>query len=199
MKRVFPLLLMGLLLPAGARAFPTGARASNREHIFELYPQTASALPLQRTRGDFAMGRDLVFGIDGNPRSYASALVYLHSAAARHYAPAQTLMGLMYAKGYGVPKNDALARQWYQLAAQQGYARAQINLGNMYAKGHGVSVDVIRAYACYASSESHSQVDTVSFRDAESAMATLKGRMMAAQMSAVQQLHGQYQSRCLKG
>ncbi|MHB8387780.1 tetratricopeptide repeat protein [Metallibacterium sp.] len=154
---------------------------------------------MQRTRGYFAMGRDLVFGIDGNPRSYASALVYLRRAAARHYAPAQTLLGLMYANGYGVLKSDAMARQWYQLAAQQGYARAQINLGNAYSKGHGVSRDVKRAYACYASAKSHSQVGSVSFRDSESAMATLREHMMAAQISAVQQLHGQYQLRCLSG
>lgn len=199
MKRVIPLLLIGLLLPVGAQAFPIGARASIRGHIYDIYPQTASALPLRRTRFDFAMGRDLVFGIDGNPRSYASALVYLRTAAARHYAPAQTLMGLMYSNGYGVTRNDAIARHWYQLAAQQGYARAQINLGNMYSERYGVSGDVARAYACYASAKNDSQDGTVSFRDAESSMATLKGRMTTALMTAVQQLHGQYLSGCLKG
>ncbi|MHB1618096.1 MAG: tetratricopeptide repeat protein [Metallibacterium sp.] len=190
MKRIFSLLFLGLL-------FPAGARASNREHIFAMYPQTASVLPLRRTRGDFAMGRDLVFGIDGNPRSYASALIYLRSAAARHYAPAQTLMGLMYAKGYGLPKNDAMARQWYQLAAKQGYARAQINLGDMYAKAHAVSRDFVQAYACYASAKTNSMVGSFSYRNASSRMVTLRGRMTTVQLSAARRLVGRYQARCL--
>ena len=197
MKRAFSLFFLGLLLPAAAQTFPADARQSIREHIYDMYPQTASALPLQRTRGDFAMGRDLVFGVDGNPRSYASALVYLRRAAARHYAPAQTLMGFMYAKGYGVPRNDAMARQWYQRAAQQGYARAQINLGNMYAKRHGVSDDVIRAYACYASATSHSQVGTVSYRDADSRMIRLRDKMTPVQLSTVHRIVGGYQARCI--
>ena len=197
MKRAFSLFFLDLLLPIAAQAFPAGARQSIREHIYDMYPQTASALPLRRTRSDFAMGRDLVFGVDGNPRSYASALVYLRSAVARHYAPAQTLMGFMYAKGYGVPKNDAMARQWYKLAAQQGYARAQINLGNMYAKRHGVSDDVIRAYACYASATSHSQAGTVSYRDADSRMIRLRDKMTPVQLSTVHRMVGGYQVRCI--
>ncbi|MHB1616301.1 MAG: tetratricopeptide repeat protein [Metallibacterium sp.] len=197
MKRVFSPFLAGLLFSAAAQAFPAGAHAPIREHIYDMYPQTASALPLQRTRGDFAIGRALVFGVNGNPRSYASALVYLRSAAARHYAPAQTLMGFMYAKGDGVPKSDAMARQWYQLAAKQGYARAQINLGNMYAKRLGVSDDVIRAYACYAGAKSHSQLGTVSYRDANSGMIRLSGKMTPIQLSTVHRIVGGYQARCI--
>ncbi len=53
----------------------------------------------------------------------------------------------MYAKGKGVPKDDAEAVKWYRLAAAQGLARAQFNLGTMYDNGNGVPEDNVQAYA----------------------------------------------------
>ena len=47
-------------------------------------------------------------------------------------------LGLRYAKGDGVPKNNALAVKWYRKAAEQGHRIAQSNLGLMYANGKGV-------------------------------------------------------------
>ena len=38
----------------------------------------------------------------------------------------------MYAKGKGVPENDAEAVKWFLKAAEQGFAGAQYNLGNVY-------------------------------------------------------------------
>ena len=54
---------------------------------------------------------------------------------------AQFILGLMYAKGEGVLKDDAEAVRWFRLAAEQGDASAQFNLGVMYAKGEGVLKD----------------------------------------------------------
>ena len=51
---------------------------------------------------------------------------------------AQTVLGLMYADGEGVPENDAEAVRWFRLAAEQGTARAQFNLGVMCERGEGV-------------------------------------------------------------
>jgi TPR repeat protein len=47
----------------------------------------------------------------------------------------------MYAKGRGVPQDDAEAVRWIRLAAEQGNAIAQFSLGSMYAKGRGVPQD----------------------------------------------------------
>jgi TPR repeat protein len=44
----------------------------------------------------------------------------------------------MYAKGEGVPEDDAEAVKWYRKAAEQGNAQAQSNLGLMYDNGEGV-------------------------------------------------------------
>ena len=62
-------------------------------------------------------------------------------------AAAQFYLGLMYAKGEGVPEDDAEAVRWFRLAAEQGTATAQLNLGLMYAIGKGVPVDDVTAYA----------------------------------------------------
>ena len=51
----------------------------------------------------------------------------------------------MYAKGEGVPENDAEAVKWFRKAAEQGDADAQYNLGVMYANGEGVLKDEAEA------------------------------------------------------
>lgn len=54
-------------------------------------------------------------------------------------ADAQSILGYIYEKGDGVPKDAAKAAVWYQKAAAQGNARAQTNLGYAYWIGSGVS------------------------------------------------------------
>ena len=60
-------------------------------------------------------------------------------------ARAQTSLGLMYARGYGVPKNIAEAHRWWNFAAIQNDPGAQYNLGLTYVRGEGVAVDYERA------------------------------------------------------
>src|SRR5436309_4023512 len=64
-------------------------------------------------------------------------------------ADAQVNLGLMYAKGEGVPKDAAKAVEWYQKAAAQGDAQAQVRLGRMYAKGEGGPKDAAKAVEWY--------------------------------------------------
>ena len=72
---------------------------------------------------------------------YATALAGLQNYAEQGNALAQSILGLMYANGKGVPKDDAEAVQWFRLAAEQGTALAQFTLGFMYASGQGVPKD----------------------------------------------------------
>ena len=67
-------------------------------------------------------------------------------AADQGDAAAQFNLGVMYAKGAGVLKDDAEAVRWYRLAADQGDAIAQSNLGVMYATGRGVLKDSVLAH-----------------------------------------------------
>ena len=62
-------------------------------------------------------------------------------------ADAQVNLGLMYAKGEGVPKDAAKAVEWYQKAAVQGDEAAQFSLGLSYLIGDGVPEDSVLAYA----------------------------------------------------
>ena len=62
---------------------------------------------------------------------------------------AQNNLGVMYAKGLGVPKNYALAMKWYRKAAQQRFALAQYSLGFMYEIGQGVPKNYALAVKWY--------------------------------------------------
>ncbi len=50
----------------------------------------------------------------------------------------QTLLGVLYATGQGVPQDYAEAAKWYRKAADQGDAKAQFYLGTLYTIGQGV-------------------------------------------------------------
>ena len=67
-------------------------------------------------------------------------------AADQGDASAQYNLGIAYANGQGVLKDEAEAVRWFRLAAEQGYADAQFNLGSMYTKGQGVLKDSVLAH-----------------------------------------------------
>ncbi len=77
------------------------------------------------------------------------AVQAVRRAAAQGLAQAQYNLGLMYAEGRGVQRDDVQAVAWYQKAAAQGLAQAQYNLGLMYAEGRGVQRDDVQAVAWY--------------------------------------------------
>ncbi|MBB4633130.1 tetratricopeptide repeat protein [Sphingosinicella soli] len=61
-------------------------------------------------------------------------------------AIAETMLGVMYAKGRGVRENRAVAAGWFYRAASRGYGPAQIALSDAFARGSGVSRDARDAY-----------------------------------------------------
>ena len=66
---------------------------------------------------------------------------WVRLAADQGDAEAQFNLGIAYANGQGVLKDEAEAVRWFRLAAEQGDAMAQFNLGIMYANGQGVLKD----------------------------------------------------------
>ncbi len=93
---------------------------------------------------------DFKAGVEAYQRGdYATALTKFRPLAQQGNAKAQFNLGLMYAKGRGVPQDDAEAVRWYQLAAEQGDAGAQYNLGVMYDLGRGVPQDDAEALRWY--------------------------------------------------
>ncbi|MBA4757314.1 hypothetical protein [Sphingosinicella sp.] len=61
-------------------------------------------------------------------------------------AIAETMLGVMYAKGHGVRASPAVAAGWFHRAANRGYGPAQIALSDAFARGRGVSRDIGNAY-----------------------------------------------------
>ena len=70
----------------------------------------------------------------------------VREAAEQGDATAQFNLGVMYAKGEGVPRDDTEAVRWYRGAAVQDHADAQLFLGGMYAAGRGVLKDSVVAH-----------------------------------------------------
>jgi hypothetical protein len=77
---------------------------------------------------------------------YTTAVRLYRSLADKGDAIAQTMLGMMYAQGQGVPQDDAQAFLWVRKAADQGFAQAQGMLGHMYAMGRGVPRDDAKAF-----------------------------------------------------
>lgn len=90
-----------------------------------------------------AEAADFQAGMEAYDRGdFTAAMREWRPLAEQGHAEAQTHLGLMYAKGKGVPQDDAEAAKWLRKAAEQGHANAQVLLGMMYAKGRkGVPQD----------------------------------------------------------
>ena len=125
---------------------------------------------------------------------YTTALRLFRPLADQGDADAQSMLGLMYDLGRGVPQDYAQAVKWYRLAADQGYAWAQNNLGNMYELGQGVPQDYVEAHKLFnLAAASVSSGDTreraVKNRD------RVAGMMTPAQIAEAQKRAGEWQPK----
>ncbi len=78
--------------------------------------------------------------------NYAMALKFWQPHAEQGHAEAQNNLGVIYANGRGVPRDDVEAVKWYRKAGEQGNAVAQFNLGVSYMNGWGVPLDYVSAH-----------------------------------------------------
>ena len=81
--------------------------------------------------------------------NYTQAVYWYRKAADQGVAEAQHNLGLCYADGKGVTKDNKQAVYWYRKAAEQEVAEAQCDLGLCYASGKGVTKDVTQAVYWY--------------------------------------------------
>jgi uncharacterized protein len=116
------------------------------------------------------------------------ALAIFAPLAARGDAVAETYLGEMYAKGYGVPQNYILAANWLHAASEQGSSLAQYWLGLMYDKGQGVPQDYVLAYAwidwAVAAARGREHDDWARIRDAVGTKLSLKQLTEAQALAA---------------
>ena len=96
-------------------------------------------------KGDaLAMARFGV-GLSLDEQTPAAAVRWFRLAAEQGLAVAQHNLGSLYAKGRGVPQDDAKAAHWFRLAAEQGLPISQGAMGYMYMHGRGVTNDDVEA------------------------------------------------------
>jgi len=75
-------------------------------------------------------------------------------------ADAEELIGVMYALGLGVERDDIRAFDWYLRSSLKGHPGAQSGLGWYYEVGRGIpEPDLVRAYLWYALSAIGGDVD----------------------------------------
>ena len=70
-------------------------------------------------------------------------------AAQAGNADAEELIGVMYAMGLGVERDDRRAFEWYLRASMKAHPGAQSGIGWYYEVGRGVAKDLVRAYMWY--------------------------------------------------
>lgn len=90
---------------------------------------------------DLERARDLM-----DAKDYQAAMQELLPAARSGNAEAEELIGIMYALGLGVERDDIRAFEWYLRASLKGHAGAQSGIGWYYEVGRGMpEPDLIRA------------------------------------------------------
>ncbi|MBC8158561.1 MAG: sel1 repeat family protein [Rhodospirillales bacterium] len=81
---------------------------------------------------------------------FEEAMAELLPAAQSGNATAEELVGVMYAMGLGVPRDDARAFEWYLRSALRGHPGAQSGVGWYYEIGRGMPApDLVRGYMWY--------------------------------------------------
>ena len=81
---------------------------------------------------------------------FNEAMQLLRPAANAGNADAEELIGILYAMGLGVDRDDRRAFEWYLRSAMKGHAGAQSGIGWYYEVGRGLpAIDLVRAYMWY--------------------------------------------------
>ena len=95
--------------------------------------------------GEIEHARDLM-----EEGKFEEAMKELLPAARSGNADAEELIGIMYAMGLGVQKDDFRAFDWYLRSSMKGHPGAQSGVGWYYETGRGMPApDLIRAYTWY--------------------------------------------------
>ena len=87
------------------------------------------------------VSRDTIMFNDAFPKIARSLNEQTISRAFKENSDAQFLLGLMYLRGQGAPKDDVEAKKWLLRSAEQHNVWAEDYLGRMYRDGYGVPKD----------------------------------------------------------
>ena len=102
-------------------------------------------LRIRAEAGDRSATRQLAeayyLGREGAEQNFSEAARWYTKLAQQGDVRAQTTLGLIYIRGYGVKKDATAAHRWWSLAAAANDPGAQYNLGTLYRTGEGVQQD----------------------------------------------------------
>ncbi|WP_246333090.1 tetratricopeptide repeat protein [Aureimonas mangrovi] len=155
-RAAFPALALGLLAAGSAFAQDApGAPASGAVGEAPMLPGSAETprdgerllpVPTLGPTGDGVPAEGFPATADGAYGAfqrglYLSALRIAEPLANLGDSAAQTLLGEIYAGGFGVPRDEAEAARWYRVAAEAGVPRAQFRYAMMLIEGEGVTPD----------------------------------------------------------
>ena len=93
-------------------------------------------------------------------RDYARATHDFRRLAGEGSAIAETMLGVMHARGQGVRRDPATAATWWLRAANRGYPPAQLALAEAYASGRGVGRDDHAAWVWARLAATHGDTPT---------------------------------------
>ncbi|MCG8509390.1 MAG: sel1 repeat family protein [Rhodospirillales bacterium] len=97
------------------------------------------------SQADIQKARDLM-----DAGRFEEAMTEFLPAAQSGNADAEELIGVMYAMGLGVPRDDERALEWYLRSALRGHPGAQSGVGWYYEIGRGMPApDLVRGYMWY--------------------------------------------------
>ena len=99
------------------------------------------------------------------------------------HAAAYVHLGVSYARGRGVPRNEVEAAKWFHLAANQGDPDAQLDIGISYYAGRGAPADDVLAYMWFNLSAAQGNETAIKYRD-EVAREMTPGQVAEAQRLA---------------
>jgi TPR repeat protein len=110
---------------------------------------TLDDLKIRAEAGDKSATRQLAeayyLGREGAEQNFSEAARWYLKLAQQGDVRAQTTLGLMYIRGYGVQKDPASAYRWWSFAAAANDPGAQYNLGTLLRRGEGVQQDFAQA------------------------------------------------------
>jgi uncharacterized protein len=138
MKHLRPVALVAFAIAATAGSFPAMAVDGDKPGA----PQAEEVLPRRFGQRE----PDAAFGAYQRGH-YLTARDLAEPRAEMGDAAAQTLLAEIYARGLGVPRNEAEAANWYGRAAQNGVPEAQFQYAMMLLDGRGVAKDAKQAHA----------------------------------------------------
>lgn len=145
---LFALLFVGILI-----ALPITASVITDKKYSSFYPIACVDNPLgcvslfpQKVKFLLATMHDA--GKFVNPDKEIAFELFAEAAQQGH-VDAQLIVGLIYADGIGVEKDDKQGIRWIKQAAQQGHPDAQFLMGVLYEKGISVKRSIRESYIWY--------------------------------------------------